>query len=81
MTCSIDDPHVRLFYTLLRAPCALRAARQAIVRTENRSIDGRMAFGNRSINPSSSLRLTRQIPLGPEADLPFVSFVRAQVRR
>ncbi len=81
MTCSIDDPHVRLFYTLLRAPCALRAARQAVVRTGNRSIDGRMAFGNRSINPSSSLRLTRQIPLGPEADLPFVSFVRAQVRR
>jgi hypothetical protein len=37
-----------------------------------------------SFNPSTSLRLTRRIPLGPEEDLPFASFgpcAGAQVRQ
>ena len=36
--------------------------------------ENRFTMVLRSFNPSTSLRLTRQIPLGPEEDLPFAFF-------
>lgn len=74
-------------YPSLGAPCAQRAAAR-------RPGEARSGCSSRkpihddglleSFNPSTSLRLTRRMPLGPEEDLPFASFgpcAGAQVRQ
>jgi len=66
--------------TRCAVPCAQRAIKLKLFVPET---DSRW-FLLESFNPSTSLRLTRQIPLGPEEDLPFASFgpcAGAQVRQ